>query len=251
MKKLVLLIVTALFWIIPQVIFSQCTPDAGCIDDSLPGQICPDVLPAGTVDVPYNQVMTIIPPSSADIGTGTVDINKIVLTGIGNLPPGITFQSNEPTNTFLVGTHYCVLLSGTPTDTGTYFIKIITDVYIDLFGNPIFAGEFTDSTTYYITINPADTASVAMLNKYHFRMLPYSNPFSETDKIGVYSPVSQSLTLDIFTCLGQKVYSESTDMANGNIYFRFESGSLKQGVYIYSVSGNGRSYNGRLIISEY
>lgn len=40
--------------------YSQCTPDPGCNDVGNPGEMCPEVLPPATVNLPYSQVVTII-----------------------------------------------------------------------------------------------------------------------------------------------------------------------------------------------
>jgi len=250
MKSSILLLLAVIFFFFGLRTFSQCTPDPGCVDDSLPGQICPDILPDGTTGIPYQQVMTVIPPSSATIGTITVDIHKIVLTGIQNLPSGINYETNTPANEFYVDTAYCILLSGTPIDTGTYNLKIHTDVWIYFLGNPVFYGEVIDSTSYFIQVNPVDTNNISSPTGNLFRMLAIPNPFSESCLIGYYSPNFQNVTLKIFNYFGQNVYEENAGAVSGNNFFHFDGRLLKEGLYIYSVS-NGRSlFNGRLIIAD-
>ncbi|MCX6257762.1 MAG: T9SS type A sorting domain-containing protein [Bacteroidia bacterium] len=253
MKKVVFLLFTFFLTVFSLQLYSQCTPDPGCVDDTVPGQICPAVLPQGTINVPYSQVMTIIPPATAVVSSQTVNIYKIVLTSINNLPPGITMQTDVANNTFMIynvtNPKYCALLSGTPTDTGTYKLKIVTEVYINLFNNPLDAGAFTDSTSYFIKIiSPG--SGIIMADYRHFRIPTPANPFSFADKLQVISPYQQPISLKIFNCLGQKVYEENIKAVEGENYFQLNAGNLTDGLYIYSVSNANNTFNGRLVISK-
>jgi len=68
----------------------------------MPGEICPLIVPDGTIDIPYEQVFTVIPPDQATIQLGTVTIVKIVIDTVGNLPPGLNYKTNS--DTFYVDT---------------------------------------------------------------------------------------------------------------------------------------------------
>lgn len=249
MKNMGLLLFTFLLWMSAQQMSAQCTPDPGCVDDTVPGQICPASLPDGTISSPYSQVLTIIPPSSADLPLiGTVTITKIVLTSIANLPPGISFQSNSTGNIFMVGTKYCVLLSGTPTDTGTYHLIITAEAYFTFLGIPTHQ-PYSDSTTYSIKIKSVNSDVAELISHEHFFVPELPNPFTSSDKIRVNSYISQPLALHIFNCFGQKVYEEKSNAVTGDYYFNFNGAGFSNGIYIYSISNGNRNYTGRLILT--
>ncbi len=56
----------------------QCTPDtANCKDTGLPGQICPRNLPEVTVNVPYDEVVTVLAPPLFVFGGDTIEVAYI------------------------------------------------------------------------------------------------------------------------------------------------------------------------------
>ncbi|MCK4698860.1 MAG: hypothetical protein KAT38_00935 [Bacteroidales bacterium] len=95
--------------------YNQCVPDtANCKDIDKPGQICPDTLPVAVLNTYYEQVITIIPPDTFDLGTGLIPISMIVLDSVTNLPQGLSYEANA--SEMFPDTAYCVLISGTPTE---------------------------------------------------------------------------------------------------------------------------------------
>ncbi len=223
---------------------AQCTPDPNCTDSLNPGEICPEILPDGTVGVPYSQVVTIIPPYEADLGSGTVTIHHITLTGVDNLPPGLTYQ--ESATDMYPYNSYCVLVSGTPTTEGTYNLAVRVIPYIDVFGSPVAAPEQTDDTSLVIVINAA--SGVYDNYKKGFSLVEnIPNPFYSYSKIGFYDNKSEPVELKIFNVLGEEVYSEELKSHKGENYFRFRGMILKKGIYVFSVSNGNKIFTKRLI----
>ena len=73
-----------------QISFAQCEPDTvNCKDVLLPGEICPLILPEGIVNISYEQAFTVIPPDTVTMLDLPVNIVKIVIDTVGNLPPGL------------------------------------------------------------------------------------------------------------------------------------------------------------------
>lgn len=236
-KSLVSVLFTVALTFSISTVSAQCTPDANCIDTELPGEICPDTLAQGVLSEYYSEVITIIPPYEADLGDSVIiPIAKIVLTGIENIPPGLSFASNEPSQEFVVGNTYCILVSGTPTDTGTFYLKIITDIYIGTIQFPILAQEYIDSTSVFIKINEQDMSisDNRYSNFYIYENEP--NPFSYETTIGFYSAKSENSKLQIFNQFGQLIYSENKKFPTGENYFDFNGQNLRNGIYFYSIS---------------
>jgi hypothetical protein len=234
-----------------QTAFAQCTPldSTGCPDPENNGEVCPDSLPGAIAGQTYSTIATILPPPEvlADTAHGIyIPLDHIKLMDVQNLPPGITFQSNTTDSVFMVGTYYCILLSGVPTMAGIYFLKIIVDIYI-LVGQPVLLAHTTDSTSLSIKVI-WDPNGIANPGGNTFHVIANSpNPFTSTTHIGYYSPEEGKVSLAIFDLLGQCFYSEETISTRGEHFFSFDGNQLHEGLYYYSVS-NGRTKFTRTMI---
>ncbi|MBA7575609.1 hypothetical protein ES708_17440 [subsurface metagenome] len=132
--------------------YGQCVPDTdNCEDIDKPGQICPDSLPVAVLNTPYEQVITIIPPYEFDLGDGVIPIYKIVLDTVTNLPPGISYEANA--TELFPDSAYCVLISGTPTETGIFYLKIYITPYVVWDDQIIKWGQTLDDTSLFIQVN--------------------------------------------------------------------------------------------------
>lgn len=250
MKKLYILLLIVCFFTYGNNAKAQCTPDPTCTDLLAPGEICPLVLADGTVGVPYSQVVTVIPPATGTItGYGTVNIVKIVLTSVGNMPPGLSYQSNPANGSYAVttpATRYCILISGTPTVDGTYPLSIHVMPYINV-GVVIPTVEQVDDTSLAIIIHPASSGySIVNLNK--FSVLDCKpNPFNSVSKVGFISPNSSEVKLNVFDVVGNLVYNEKMTAIRGENYFEFNGMNLGKGIYFYTVSNGKETATKQLI----
>jgi len=224
---------------------AQCTPDASCQDVNDPGEICPDSLSDGYVGVPYNEVVTIIPPSSAEVNGTQVTIDHLTLNSVLGMPPGLQYTPNNPD--MYPPNYYCVLIDGTPTDTGVYPLEIHVQVYIDggILG-VIDAGEQVDDTSLSITIRNA-TVSIVENNQDFVVMGAQPNPFYGQTHIKYYSPDNSEVSLIIYDLLGNKIYDEAMVPRKGINQFVFNARNLSKGIYCYTVSRNGKHYTKRII----
>ena len=247
MKKYLpfLLLLTIVIW--GNNLSAQCTPDPSCTDLLNPGEICPENLPDGEVGVPYSQVVTIIPPYESDLGSGTVTIDHIVLTGVDNMPPGLVYDANA-TEMYAFNS-YCVLISGTPTTAGTYNLGVRVIPYVDIGGFVVPYSEQTDDTSLVIVIQNAVGVN-NLINKEFSLLGNTPNPFYSTSKIGCYNNAYETVELKIFNILGEKVYSEKIRSSTGDNYFKFNGEKLTKGIYIYSVTNGKKAYTKQLIKSS-
>jgi hypothetical protein len=232
-----------------QTLYAQCEPDTiNCKDVLLPGEICPLILPEGIVNKPYEKVFTVIPPNQATIEYGTVDIVKIVIDTVGNLPPGFNYQTNS--DTFYVDTAYCILLSGIPTTPGTYdlYIRVIPYIYSIAFG--VFEGPpVVDDTSLSVTIR--EPSGIDEFSGKEFVIFEASpNPFRNSTRIGFYSNNPYPVELKFYNLLGQLIYSEKIFGVKGKNYFDFDGRLLQSGTYLYNISGNGTSITKKIVKLE-
>lgn len=109
----------------------QCTPNQ-LYADSIYG-VWPDTtenFPSGVLNVFYSDTLNILVPSDAGLvnpNYAGITIDSVALTGVDNLPPGLSVVCNSQTGaacTFLTSQLGCGLIEGTPTTAGTYDMTI-------------------------------------------------------------------------------------------------------------------------------
>jgi hypothetical protein len=244
MKKLFVLLLPLLLIALNTIrLNAQCTPDLSCKDTLTPGQICPESLADGYVGQPYNQAVTIIPPSSAVIDDLTIIIYKIEIDTVTNLPPGITYQVNA--KELFPGTAYCVLLSGTPLLAGQYNIGITVIPFINVLGSIVALPPVENDTSVKMTIFDPDQ----IRNQYDdgFTVLTTGTNYYGEIKLGFESTQHERIALKIFNYMGSLIYHESMISKPGENYFEFTGNNLLPGCYIYSISSRMSVYSGKVI----
>lgn len=244
-KQLLLLLVAGIFSV-NLALQAQCTPgdSISCPDPENNGQICPETFPDAYVGQLYSVTATILPPPSVSYGTATAPLNKIVLLNVENLPPGLTWVSNSTTNTFFPGTYYCVLLSGTPQNVGTYPLKIRVGVYITFLGSPLYIGENVDSTSLVINVSPATDIAILPANERKLHISP--NPFKEDARFVFYSQEAKNIKLDIFNLAGQKISSAQYPVERGENELPVDMKNLAPGLYIYRLASEESIISGKI-----
>ncbi|MFO7613098.1 MAG: T9SS type A sorting domain-containing protein [Bacteroidales bacterium] len=221
--------------------YPQCTPmgPEECPDPENNGQVCPDSLAYGFLNQLYSQVATILPPSS---DTSGIPLHNVTLLSVDNLPPGISWTSNAQSNVFLAGNYYCILMEGTPTDTGTFALKIVVNVFVNVFGFPVLAGQVTDSTSLAIRIFDdtgfPDSDALTLTGK-----SCYPNPFSTWTSMDFTSDSHATARLEIYSIHGKLLDLKEMNAVRGNNTFHYNGEALSPGTYYY------RIYTGRGMIS--
>ena len=225
--------------------YGQCVPDtANCKDINEPGQICPENLPVAVLNTPYEQVITIIPPYEYNLGTGVIPIYKIVLDSVTNLPPGLLYEVNA-TELFPDNAH-CVLISGTPTELGTFFLKIYVTPFVEFVGSIVQSAQALDDTSLFITVQ--STTGLPVMNTDQVMLLPVKpNPFTISSRIGLNSDRFGVGKLYVFYITGQMAHNEEIWVQPGMNYFDFRGEKLRKGIYLYKVSFMGKSFTSRVV----
>ncbi len=233
---------------------AQCTPgdSISCPDPENNGQICPENLPPAAVNVLYSQDFTILIPLDyvLDSASGTsITLHHVKIVDVGNLPDGITWATNAEDSIYYPETYYCVNLEGTPSDTGAYPLKIAIDVYALVFGQPVFVGTVTDSTS--LTMNVVGEIGI---NEFESRSLTIAgatpNPFYTQLDVVYYVRKPENVSFELFDILGNKIYSEEKLSKTGENHFVLDGFSFKQGLYFYSIHNSDSFYTGKVIKSE-
>jgi hypothetical protein len=248
MKKLILTTFTILF---AHFSWAQCVPNTSIVN---PG-IYPDSatgLAPGTVNSPYNQIIQIKVPTDTvaqtPLGQATVNIDSITLLAFSNLPPGISYACNPPTCKFVGGSNGCVLLSGTPTQSGTFVPIAITSTKGKVAG--LIPITQIDTVDYYV-INITTPTGIANQNASKFNLLPNEpNPFNTFTNITFTSPIESIVTLKIFNLIGKEILHKQIRCSAGKNTYRIETLDYPAGVYMYTLTDGINTYTRKMINSK-
>ena len=247
MKRTITLLATIISgFIILADLSAQCDPDTSCTDTGDPGQFCPDSLPDAGLSVLYDQVVTIIPPGHYTLPQGDLPIYYIEIDSVKNLPPGIDYYPNA--DTFYADTAYCIQLTGTPTQSGSFSLSIYILATVDVFGTPIGVPVMDDSSVVITVVDNLGTQPVELSKFRVYQNVP--NPFSEMTRLGYYTPVEKRIELSVYNLLGELVHHEYDLAAPGEHYFRFDGRELQPGTYLYKVTTGESYFTGKLMKSR-
>ncbi|MBC8320483.1 MAG: hypothetical protein H8E34_07165 [Bacteroidetes bacterium] len=225
-------------------IFAQCTPEgpSTCPDPEDNGQICPDSIPNGQLGLYYDQTITILAPPEYDTGIIVIPLHHLHIKAIDNLPPGITWLTNAADSNFMVGTYYCVLLSGIPADTGTFFLKIVVDVFADFSGIPVFIGTTTDSTSVFLKVTNPSGIFESMVENQSLTIWP--NPFINNFHLGYQSLMGGTTKLEIYNMMGQKVFDKEYFSAPGENTLTIDGNNFRQKHLILKLNNGNKVLTG-------
>lgn len=230
---------------------AQCVPNTnlttpGIYPDSATG------LASGTLNVAYNEVLQIRVPTDTSVvlagNTVNVTIDSITLVNFYNLPPGLSYACNPTSCKFVGGSNGCVLLSGTPTQAGTFHPTAVTSTKGKVGGFiPI---QQLDTIDYY-TIVIGTTSGIGSNSKIKFELFANEpNPFSNYTNLKFTTPVQTRVTLKIFNLIGKEIMHKSIICQAGKNSYRIEADDFAPGVYMYTLSDGITTYTRRMIYTK-
>lgn len=234
LKTLTFFLILLSFCFAAMSVRSQCEPATPeqCPDPENNGQVCPDSLVLARVGQFYSQVATIKPPASYMLDTIEIALHHVKLMEVGNLPSGITWQSNTPDSVFIAGEYYCVLMEGTPVLAGDYPLRIVVDVYVLIFGTPVKITTAIDSTSLtLVVVNDAGIKGDENTSLFVRQNIP--NPFQCNTRIDFHSEIAGTVDFEVYSFLGQRVYAQQLNTSRGENSLIFNGQMLPEGPYFY------------------
>ncbi len=258
---------------------ANCTPNTSCVPNNVAFGICPDStagIPAGMVGVAYNVTMSIKIPGTqtgatvsqlaltdvlVDTSTsGTpvwVSITTIGLDYLGNgsntLDPGSSGAPDFTMTKFCAWNapgDACVIVSGTPTKTGTFPITIKSRARAGTFG--IFfwtptsgSTSVPDNTDYKLLVS--GPSSVELLDMTKFNVAQNApNPFNEKTEINFSSPSVNDVDFKVYNVVGAVVYSEKIKADKGANVITLKANAFAPGAYMYSITNGSQTITKRM-----
>ncbi|MCZ2248519.1 MAG: T9SS type A sorting domain-containing protein [Bacteroidia bacterium] len=155
MRKYILGITFLLIFQISKAQCPGCIVNPNCSASPAQPTLCPSVLPDGTQNQTYDENITFYMPAQFQAQGINVTLNKITVTNISGMPPGINWETSaSPSNIFFPSSNPptsergCVKMCGVPTLFGLY--NIIVSVTAEV-STPL--GNITQSESFSIPIN--------------------------------------------------------------------------------------------------
>lgn len=231
---------------------AQCSPNQ-LYADSVYG-VWPDTtenFAGGVLNVLYSDTLNILVPTDAGLVNpdfSGVTIDSVALTGVDNLPPGLSVVCNSQTGaecTFLSSQLGCGLIQGTPTAAGTYEMTINVLAYA-LGG---FAQVEQSFSGYRITIaeDNSGIAFASSVKPLDVRAVP--NPAIGNTNFLFNLPRAAKARVQVFNLVGEKLWDRSLAGKQGLNTMAFDASELESGIYLYTVEAGGNTYTSRLVVN--
>ncbi len=251
MKQLLL---SLLFAAASSIALAQpCTPDP-LYADSVFG-VWPDTtenFSAGMIGIPYEQILNLIVPSDA----GLVDpqfaglvIDSVGFVGLTGLPLGLSVACNSQTPaacTYITGQLGCGVITGTPTETGTFPLVLNVLAHSSIFGNVLSVPYTFGGYQIVITDNTTSIEGPELTSLGSVRTVP--NPFAVRTSFEFELDRSGVVELRVFNLLGEEMWNRSIQGKAGVNKVPFDGQSLSEGVYIYKLASGKKTQTGRMVI---
>jgi hypothetical protein len=252
-KTLTTFILLISFSLLTYNALSQCTPMTAeeCPDPENNGQVCPDSLLPAYLHQYYSQVATILFPATYYLppDSALINIYKVELKEVGNLPEGMQWQSNTTDSVFTPGNYYCILMEGQADSAGTYPLRITADVYVLVFNFPVKVATVTDSTSLNLLV--IDDTGIHENNRGPLtvrRIIP--NPFRSMTTIEFEAENAGPAVFEVFSLQGEQLYSRDIHAERGVNSLVYNGQDLSPGMYIYRLKFSGYQTSGIMIRSD-
>jgi hypothetical protein len=253
MKKIFIPVLILFISLLNLAAFSQCEPltPEQCPDPENNGEVCPDTLEPAFLNQFYSQVATILPPSIYYLppDSTVINLHHVKIKEVGNLPNGLTWQSNTTDSVFTAGEYYCVLMEGTPDSAGEYPLKIVVDVYVLVFNFPVKVATAVDSTS--LVLKVIDNTGIRSFKNAAFHAeqnIP--NPFRSETRVRYYSDKPEAVVFEVFSLLGERVYAEQLVSEKGQNQLVFQGAYLPCGTYFYRLRSERYQSGGMMIRAD-
>lgn len=213
---------------------AQCTPD---VSQTTPG-FSPDSLPPACVGELYNQTVTLVFANdtviSTPLGNVTIDFLSYRITGIQNLPPGITYSCDDDSCEWLITQSQvnrgCVRFYGTPTtpSNDTMIVSVLATL------NTTLVPPTTVPVPNPFTVKAAGQCATSSNSLIELQSLKvYPNPGSKN--LSIEYPLGAT-TLEVRDLTGKVVYQH--EEAQGFTQHTIHSEAWHAGMYFIQVNGS-------------
>jgi hypothetical protein len=266
MKKLLLTTFTAC---LGYAAMAQCVPDPNYVPSSPTGAGISD-LESACINEPYNEAATIVIPPTVTYLTFQVTVCKVKLTSIDSIPnslapvnPVIRYNGNA----YGLGQE----ISLTPGQTNKACVEV-NGTFTELFNDSIYANGIASVSLTAGNCNTTTNLPLSLLGS--SKGLPiafvveqcvlgieetvsnnsfdvsqnYPNPFNGETQIAYNLTEAGKVTFRVTNLVGKTIKEVNMNGNYGLNYINISSTEFAAGVYMYSVSANGKTVTKRMIV---
>lgn len=215
---------------------AQCTPDNTI---TVPG-FYPNTLPDAYLQTDYSEIIQfkIVKDTNVVFAGNPVKatIDSAIVIGVTGMPPGITFQLNKVSKSYTPAEVGCALVSGKPTNSGTFKLKIILRLYAKVSGFPV---SQVDTIKNFAVVVRKDAAIDLISSNTAF---VYPNPLRGNKLNFNLSDLEQATKMNIYNNCGQILVSRPLNDIPASIEFNYP-----KGFYIIVIETKQGLIRGRLL----
>lgn len=223
-------------------VFGQCVPDSTITELFSPS--AQEGLPDGTIGLPYEAVIHFNIPAETTIVV-TAQIDSLEITDIVGLPDSIEYTCNPPSCSFKGGSFACIELIGTPEnkdDVGDNDLEVMFTLNTNI-------TDISDKIDdYSIFINDGTPTVIEQIESKSYKLTVDQNPATNRAKLIFDLPKAGAYTLEVYSLLGAKVYSKSSNGQKGQNNMSIADFDLDAGMFFVSISMEGYSNSTRFIL---
>lgn len=204
-------------------------------------------IPAAQVGVYYEQVFQVKVPTDTTIIYNNISadgtVTNFTIDEVRNAPDGLSYSCNPVSCSFTGGSNACITISGTPTQSGTFYMDVDYIVsgefeVLNLTVNQDVPNTYEDIE---VVVHPANSTNQIDPTQLNI----YPNPATEQFNIQIGNQISGSAQLKIVNLLGAQVYSSEISAQE---MISLNSADFDKGIYFVQVVSNGTEYTQKLII---
>ena len=210
--------------------------------------------------------------NSFTVGTSSVTIYKLKIDSIENLPCGMCWSTNKPTNEFLADEDGCVIIHGMTHDrVGQYKMRLILDVATMNASNYDIHGINADASgSIYLYVRVKDAGgpcdTINMANPSNTKDCTFTgieeltnnvaslsirpNPVSGEAKVSFYTDRTAEQQLRIINIVGSEMYSTTIAAKAGMNEATINRSNLPAGIYFLSIGSGKATVTRKFIVSE-
>tara|TARA_B110000046_G_scaffold25118_1_gene24431 strand:- start:2527 stop:3270 length:744 start_codon:yes stop_codon:yes gene_type:complete len=238
-----LLIVIAFFSLYcTDAVLAQCIPDSTVTELFSPS--AQEGLPDGTIGLPYEAVIHFNIPAETTIVV-TAQIDSVEFTDITGLPDSLKYSCNPPSCVFPGGSFACIKIHGTPENKANVGSNDL-EVKFTLNTNITDISDKIDDYSIFLNVGTPTIVEEVIASK--LKLLVNQNPASNQAKLIFDLPKTGAYSLEVYSLLGAKVFSKSSNGNKGYNSLPIAEFDLEAGMFFVSVNMDGFSNSTRFIL---
>lgn len=155
-------------------------------------------------------------------------------------------ESNDPCM-FFPSNNYCGDITGTPTVTGTWPVRINITAYFNLFGAqaidyPMEGYTFVVQGTAAVLETPKESGFTVMQN------IP--NPAINSTSIPYFLTSPEPVSIVVTNLIGERIISKTVKGKKGENVYNLNTSEIPNGIYLYSVQTDDKKVTKRMVVQH-